>query len=197
MTTYLIIGITVLVSYLCFKDQSLFYKLAMIPYRVVHNKEWYRAVSYGFVHADSMHLLVNMITFWSFGLFIESAFQQLGFGLSGYLGLYFGGLIVATLPDIIKHKNNSNYVSIGASGAVSAVLFASIFLNPWSKILILGILPVPGIVFGVLYLVYCQYMEKRGRDHVNHNAHFMGAVYGFVYPFIMKPSLINMFISHF
>lgn len=126
MITYIIIGITVVVSYLCFNNQELFRKLALIPYRTVKNNEWYRLVTHGFVHADMTHLLVNMFTFWSFGTYIESIFGYLGFGTWGYLGLYFGGMVFASVYDVLKHHNDPYYVSIGASGAVSAILFSSI-----------------------------------------------------------------------
>lgn len=197
MITYIIIGITVVVSYLCFNNQELFRKLALIPYRTVKNNEWYRLVTHGFVHADMTHLLVNMFTFWSFGTYIESIFGYLGFGTWGYLGLYLGGMIFASIYDVLKHHNDPYYVSIGASGAVSAILFSSILFDPWSKILLFAIIPVPGIIFGVLYLAYCQYMAKRVGDNINHNAHFYGAVYGFLYPALLNPSLLKAFLSHF
>ena len=115
MITYIIIGITVLVSYLCFNNAELFRKLALIPYRTVKNNEWYRLITHGFVHADMTHLLVNMFTFWSFGTYIENVFGYLGFGTWGFLGLYFGGMIFASIYDLVKHHNDPYYVSIGAS----------------------------------------------------------------------------------
>jgi len=138
-----------------------------------------------------------MFTFWSFGTYIEKYFNYLGFGMLGYIGLYLGGMIVASLFDVVKYRNNPNYVSIGASGAVSAVLFSSILFDPWGKILLFAVLPVPGILFGVLYLVYCQYMAKKGGDNINHNAHFYGAVYGLIYPILLNPVLFKGFLSHF
>lgn len=197
MATYLIIGITVIVSYICFNNREWFIKLALIPYFTVKRNEWYRLITHGFVHADFTHLLVNMFTFWSFGTYMEHLFRNLDFGNGGYLLLYFGGMIVASIPDLIKHHNDPNYISIGASGAVSAVLFASIFFDPWSKILLFAVIPIPGIVFGILYLIYCQYMNKRGGDNINHNAHFYGAIYGFIFPAIGHPELIHIFLSNF
>ncbi len=193
MITYIIIGITVLFSFLCFRDVRLFEKNAFVPYRVFRNGEWYRIITHGFVHADMTHLFVNMLTLWSFGLFVEDAFNILDFGKGGYAGLYFGGMAAASLFDLFKRKEDASYVSIGASGAVAAVLFTSILLNPWGKILFFGILPVPGLVFGILYLVYCQYMAKRGGDNINHNAHFYGSVFGLLYPVVFKPELLELF----
>ena len=197
MMTYIILGLTVVVSFLCFNNRELFMKLALIPYRVVKDNEWYRMVSHGFVHADMGHLVVNMFTFWSFGAYMERLFQYVGFGKWAFLLLYFGGMIVASFYDLAKHRGNPYYVSIGASGAVSAVLFASIFFDPWGKILFFGVLPIPGLLFGILYLVYCQYMNRRGGDNINHNAHFYGAVYGFLLPALLRPGLISVFLSHF
>lgn len=195
MITYLIIGVTVVLSFICFSNRELFLKLALIPFRIWRNGEYYRIVSHGFVHADMTHLLVNMFTFWSFGLYIERTFRYMGFGAGAYLALYFGGMIVASLYDVLKRKDDPNYLSIGASGAVSAVLFTSIFLDPWGKILFFAILPVPGIVFGLLYLTYCQYMAKQASDNINHNAHFYGAVYGLLFPLLLEPSLWHLFVS--
>lgn len=88
------------------------------------------------------------------------------------------------------------YIIIGITVVVS-YLFSSILFDPWSKILLFAIIPIPGIIFGVLYLAYCQYMAKRAGDNINHNAHFYGAVYGFLYPVLLNPSLIKAFLSHF
>lgn len=195
MFTYLLIAANVLISYSCFSNNGLFYRLAYIPYRVIRDKEWYRVFTHGFVHADMTHLLVNMFTFWSFGTYMEELFEEVGFNKISYVGLYFGGMVMASIHDLITKRDQPNYVSVGASGAVSAILFASIVFNPWGKILLFAIIPIPGILFGVLYLVYCQYMSRKSVDHVNHNAHFYGAVYGFLYPILLNPDLLNQFIE--
>ncbi|WP_251619989.1 rhomboid family intramembrane serine protease [Odoribacter lunatus] len=197
MITYTIITVTVLISFVCFNNRELFEKLALNPYRVIHRHEWYRIITHGFVHADTTHLFVNMFTYWSFGTYIENVFEATGWGTVNYLLLYFGAMVVASIPDFIKYRYAEWYRSIGASGAVSAILFTSIFLNPWDKILLFAALPVPGIVFGIIYLIYCQYMAKRGGDNINHNAHFFGAIYGFIFPLFMNPRLWEVFLSYF
>lgn len=197
MTTYIILGITVVVSILCFNNTALFRRLSLSPYRIIHAREWYRIITHGFVHGDWVHLFVNMFTFYSFGEYIEYIFAQLGFGNGAFLLLYFGGMVIASIPDVIRYRNASWYDSIGASGAVSAVLFTAIFLNPWDKILLFAAIPIPGIVFGVLYLIYCQYMAKHSQDNINHNAHFYGAIYGFLFPILLEPQLFHVFLSHF
>ena len=197
MFTDLLIIVTAAVSIACFNKYQLFERLSLKPYRVVQHQEWWRIITHGFVHADWIHLLVNMFTFWSFGGYIETTFEYLGFGKWAFLTLYFGGMIAASISDIIRYRNAEWYTSIGASGAVSAVLFAAIFLNPWDKILLFAVIPIPGILFGVLYLAYCQYMARQGGDNINHNAHFYGAVFGFVFPILLEPRLFQMFLSHF
>ena len=196
MLTEVILALTVIVSFLCFNNGDLFNKLSLKPYRVVHANEWYRLITHGFVHGDWMHLFVNMFTFWSFGRYIESAFHYLGFAPWVFMLLYLGGMLVASVGDMVRYRNASWYTSIGASGAVSAVLFTSILLNPWDKILLFAIVSIPGILFGVLYLAYCQYMARRGGDNINHNAHFYGAVYGFLFPILLEPKLFQLFLSH-
>ena len=195
MITYLILGITVVVSFICFGNQTLAMKLALSPYLVIHRKEWYRVITHGFVHADMTHLLVNMFTFWSFGTSMEQYYQYVGLGKWGFLLLYFGGMIFSSSFDLAKQKDNPYYLSIGASGAVSAVLFSSIFFDPWGKIYFFALLPIPGILFGVVYLLYCQYMAKQASDHINHNAHFLGALFGFLLPALLNPSLVKLFVG--
>ncbi len=201
--TYLIIGLTVLVSILCFNSGLLFDALSLKPYRVVERRQWYRILTHGFVHADYAHLIINMFVLFSFGAFVEPTFQRLhqdgmiGNGTAAYLLLYLGGMAFATIRDLVKNRRDPYYTSIGASGAVSAILFTSIFFDPWGKILFFGIIPIPGILFGVLYLAYSQCSGRRGRDRVNHFAHFYGAVYGFLFPLAMNPKLIHAFLAHF
>lgn len=195
MITYIILAVTVAVSIACFSNYSLFNKLSCYPYRITHSGEWYRIITHGFVHADWTHLIVNMFTFLSFGVYVESWFASLGFNGASFLLLYFGGMIVASIYDLWKYRNNVYYTSIGASGAVSAILFTAIFLNPWDKIYFFAIVPIPGIIFGFIYLFYCQYMAKRGGDNINHNAHFYGAVFGLVFPILLEPRLFNMFMQ--
>lgn len=193
--TYLILGATVAVSFACFGNRPLALGLALIPYRVVRRKEWYRAVTHGFVHADMPHLLVNMFTFWSFGTYMERYYQYAGLGERGFLLLYFGGLVFSSAWDLSRQKDNPHYLSVGASGAVSAVLFSSIFFDPWGKIYLFALLPVPGILFGVVYLAYCQYMARQAGGRINHNAHFLGALFGFLLPALLDPSLVKSFVG--
>ncbi|MFN8254699.1 MAG: rhomboid family intramembrane serine protease [Bacteroidales bacterium] len=194
--TLFIILFTVLISVTAFRNVELFDKLKLNSYMVAKKKEYYRMVSHTFLHADWMHLIFNMITMYFFGEYAELQIKaNFGAGSVLFVGLYLFGGVVATLPSVIKHKNDHWYNSVGASGAVAAVLFTSILFDPWMGIQFYFIpIPIPGFIFGVAYLVYSQYMSSKSRDNINHDAHFAGAVFGFIFPVILKPTLIHTFI---
>jgi membrane associated rhomboid family serine protease len=194
-TTHYILIATTLVSIACFNNPRLFYSLAFSSYRAARHGEWYRVITHGFVHADWTHLIVNMFTFYSFGVYIESIFANIGHGRWAFVLLYFGGMAVASAHDLLKRRGDPDYFSVGASGAVSAVLFSAIFFHPWSKIYLFAIIPMPGILFGVAYLWYCHYMARGANDGINHNAHLYGALYGFLFPAFLEPSLVHHFLD--
>ena len=198
--TITLIALTALASIAALKRRAIFDRLLLSPYRMVYHKEWYRIVTHGFVHADYVHLAVNMIVLYSFGKAVEMTLDALRIdGITSipalhYLALYFGGMVAATVSTIAKHKDVYDYSAVGASGAVSAVLFAFIFFQPWSMLYLMGVIPVPGVVFGPLYLWYSSYMGKRAADNVNHDAHFYGALFGFLYPIAINPQLLWHFV---
>ncbi|MFP4024000.1 MAG: rhomboid family intramembrane serine protease [Thiohalospira sp.] len=200
MTIFIII-ITSLISILAFGNRELFEKLQLNPYRVYHKKEWYRLISHGFLHADWIHLIINMIVLLSFGSAVENIFKQLAANgvikspIFVFVLLYFISMVAATLTTVFKQKDNTWYNSVGASGAVSAVIFTSIFFQPLARLYLYAVIPIPGIVFGVLYLGYSHYMSKKGGDNINHDAHFIGAVVGFIFPLFLDPSLIHIFLD--
>ena len=143
-----------------------------------------------------------MLVLYSFGEWLERNFSILHSGgvlslppIFYYLLLYFSSLVVSSLITFKKHKEDEYYNSVGASGAVSAVLFACIFFDPWQKLSLYFFIPVPGIIFGVLYLWYSQYMSKRNSDNTNHDAHFLGALFGFTFPILLDPSLFYAFLN--
>jgi membrane associated rhomboid family serine protease len=192
--------ITVILSAISLKQREWFDRFKLSPYRMVYLKEWYRIITHGFIHADYMHLAVNMLVLYSFGAAVESMFADLHQGQTwiGYLhyaAIYLIGMMVASLTTVRKYKDMYTYAAVGASGAVSAVLFAFIFFEPWHKIYLMGVIPIPGIVFGPLYLWYSSYMGRRGGGNVNHDAHFYGAVFGFCYPLATHPYMLHHFIS--
>lgn len=195
---FVIIAITVIVSILAWNQEDLFAKLKFNPYITKEKKEYWRLVSYGLIHADWIHLLVNMFVLYSFGNLVTQYFELLfpGKSIFYYLILYIGGLLLASAPGYGRHKKNPYYNAVGASGAVSAVLFSSIVFNPMSKIYLFFIpIGIPAVVFGILYLIYSAYMDKKGKDNVGHDAHFWGGVFGFFITIALKPELFLHFFN--
>lgn len=194
-TTVIIVIITALVSITAFYKQGEMEKLLFWPAVIKERRQYYRFVTSGFVHADWMHLIFNMITLYYFGRFVESAFRQL-FGPGIYILFYLLAMIAADLPTFFKYKDTYSYRALGASGAVSGVLFASILFAPWAKIYIFLIpVGIPAFIFGALYLIFCAYMSKRGGDNINHNAHLFGALFGLVFTYILWPDVLPYFIN--
>jgi membrane associated rhomboid family serine protease len=196
--TLTIIIITSLISVMAFQNHEIIRKAVFSPYAVIHNREWYRFVTSGFLHANWMHLILNMFVLYSFGNYAESAFSFLfpTFGKFLFLAMYILAIPVSETYSFIKHQNNYGYHSLGASGAVSAVLFSSILFMPWAEIGIIFIpIGIPAFIFGPLYLAYSAYMAKQESDNIGHDAHFYGAVFGFVFPLLFKPSLIQYFFE--
>jgi len=196
--TILIIAVTAIVSILAFSNHDIFRRLAFNAYDIKHFKNSYRFLSYALIHADWIHLLVNMMVLYSFGRNVE-VYYGYNFGSKGilyFILLYIGGAALSTLPSYGKHKDDYSYTAVGASGAVSAVVFASIIFDPWSKLIIFPIpIGIPAILFGFLYLIYSWYMGKKNIDNVGHDAHFWGAVFGFVFTIILKPALFGHLLS--
>lgn len=163
------------------------------PFRVVRENTWYELITSGFLHANVGHLLVNMITLYFFGPIMESVVGPGYFG-----GLYLSGLIVAGIPSIIKFRNNENYATLGASGAVGAVLFAFILIFPMESIYLFFVpIPIPAFVFAILYLVYSMYESKQARGRINHEAHLAGALWGIVYLLVFVPNTIDHILTVF
>ena len=198
MITWFIIGVTVVISYLAFQNSELMSKLQFNAAQIIHRKEYYRLVSHAFIHANWAHLGVNMLVLYFFGRNIESYFGYY-FARSAnayFVLLYFGGILASNIWSLVKNRNNYYYNAVGASGAVSAVLFASIFFDPWNLLYLFAVIPIPGILFAIGYLFYSYQMSKKKQDNVAHDAHFLGAVFGFLFPILLKPSLFDRFIDN-
>ncbi len=192
-TTLIIIAITAVISMLALSNISLIHRLILWPPAVNRDHQYYRLVTYGLIHADPQHLLFNMLTLYFFGQAMEPLYN--GFlGPFGFAIFYVGGLIVSILPTYLRNRNNAQYRSLGASGAVSAVLFAFILIQPWATILVFFI-PLPAIVYAVLYIGYSIYMDRRSADNINHSAHLWGALYGVIFTIVMAPQVIGVFLS--
>jgi membrane associated rhomboid family serine protease len=188
--TYLIIGITVLISLAAMNNPDLKNKMMFNAYAIKHRKEWHRLFTHAFIHADLIHLLFNMFTLYSIGTIVEMLFQGI-FEEKGrlfYVLLYIGGIFMSSVYSYEKNKNNMYYNALGASGAVSSVMFAFVLIAPMAKLTIM-VIPMWSFLFGILFLAGSWYMGRRGQDNIGHDAHFWGAVYGVVFTLCLKPSL--------
>jgi membrane associated rhomboid family serine protease len=184
--TLAILIVTCIISIVAFRNQQLLDDLIFYPPAVTERKQYYRFFTCGFIHANVPHLAFNMYSFWIFGEYVEILFMTI-FGPIGkwyYLLMYISALAVCLLPTYAQNKDNYHYRSLGASGAVSAVIFAFIFLNPLQGIGLIFLpreLMIPGFIFGFLYLAISSYLDKKGGGNINHSAHIWGALYGIAF----------------
>ena len=193
--TLLLIAINVIFSIIGFSNKEMESKTIGWPYYTKRDNQYYRFITSGFLHADWMHLIFNMFTLYFFGSNLEYYLNVFGLGGNiAYLLIYFLGMIVADIPSFLKHNNDPNYRSLGASGAVSAVVFAVIVFSPWSKIYLYAFLQISAVIYAVLYIAYCIYMGKKSNDNVNHDAHLWGSLFGLVFTLglllFMKPGIL-------
>lgn len=186
---FFILAATVGASLYAMKRPVILDKMMLIPYNVNYFKEYYRVLSHGFIHADGTHLFFNMFVLWEFGRTVET---EVG---ASFPVLYFGALLVAAIPALSKHKDNVNYRSLGASGAVSAILMAFIVAHPTHTLLLFFVIPVPAILAGVLFFLYENYMQKSGGTGIAHDAHIYGAVYGLLFSVVRDPGSISRMFS--
>lgn len=213
--TYFIIGATIIISLIAFERDDIRGRMLLNPYDVVHYKKWYRVFSHAFIHADLMHLSFNLYVLYMFGvqgqiqegyfpgfLSVEPQFV-LQFGNKGYFYyflLYVGGILFSSVYSIYKHQDNPGYRALGASGAVSGVVFAFMILNPTAE---LGIIFIPGLhlpayIFGPLLLAGEYYLARRGNTNIGHDAHISGAIFGMIFLLLVDPQYyVNFFNAIF
>jgi membrane associated rhomboid family serine protease len=192
MITIGIIVITTIVSLIALNRQEVFEKLCLNPYHINQNKgEYFRFVSIGFVHADLGHLLFNMLTLYFFG----SQIEQFVFSKTTYLLFYISAIVLSCAGEYARQKENPNYRACGASGGVSAVLFALVLFEPWGVVYIKFIIPVYFVLFAVGYLAYSYYMSKKTQERIAHNVHLWGALYGIAFTLLLKPESLRTFLE--
>lgn len=196
--TLIIILVTVGISIWAWNDYSVMDRWVMNPYQISRRGQYYRLLTSGFLHADWGHLLFNMLSLYFFGGFIEQVFGML-FGANGPLyliGFYLVAIVVSDIPSYLKHRNDTDYNSLGASGGVAAIVFATILIYPLNKLYLFFIpIGIPGFIFGPLYLLYSYYESQRGRGNVNHDAHFYGALFGVLFMAITYPPALPDFFE--
>lgn len=203
MITYTLLAIILIFSLYCFSDRTKMYKYLFHPYSIYHNKEHYRFLSHAFIHGDFIHLAFNCLALYSFGTALEDYFfpQLFGekLGKVYYLLLFTGGIYAASFTEYFRNRNNPDYSSLGASGAISAVMFCFIMVSPSSEIL-LFFFPMQGWIAGVLLLGVSYYLIRRKRtsdysDNISHESHFWGALFGIAFILILKPALLKHFVT--
>lgn len=195
--TYTLMGITVLISMYSFNNEGMLRSFMMNPYMITSRKQYYRFLTSGFIHKDHMHLLLNMVSFYFFGGVMEQVFKSI-FGDAGgvyFILLYLIAIIVSDMPTYLKNKNNPGYNSLGASGGVSAVIFASIIFLPLQDICLYFALCMPGFILGTAYLIFSYYQGRKANDGINHDAHLYGALFGFFFCVILYPTSLPRFIE--
>ncbi|SEU02132.1 rhomboid family intramembrane serine protease [Hymenobacter actinosclerus] len=197
--TLVLAVLTVAISLYAWSNPDFLESWIMEPYRMKRQNDWYRFLTSGFLHADFTHLLFNMIAFYSFSRVVETIFGYAfgpTAGLLWYLLLYLGGIVVSSVPTYLRHRDDPNYRSLGASGGVSAVVFSAILFNPAAGLYIFPLpFEIPGFIFGFLYLGYSYYMSQRQGDNINHDAHFYGALYGVVLTLLLIPRAAVIFLE--
>lgn len=191
--TLLIILATVGLSWYAFERPRLLDRLLLWPPAIRRDHQYDRFITHGFVHADWQHLAFNMITLYFFGRLVERWFTPY-LGSFGFVLFYLSAILVAMLPSYLRHYNDPKYRSLGASGAVSAVLFIFVLVAPWSLIFVFFV-PIPAILYAVLYVGYSLWAERRGGDNINHSAHLAGAAYGVLFTLIMEPDVAASFME--
>ncbi|MCF8257467.1 MAG: rhomboid family intramembrane serine protease [Flavobacteriales bacterium] len=196
--TLIIIVLTALVSIIAIQRPDVMARLQFNAYLMKHGNEWYRGVTHALVHAGWLHLLVNMWVLWNFGRVAEEFFGAYRghWGNVLYVALYVGGILFSSLPAYRQHQDNFSYNAVGASGAVSAVLFSSIYFMPTMGIYVMFIpVAIPAFVIGPLYLAYEWYQHRNSSDNVAHDAHFWGAAFGFIISVMLVPEQFTMFVK--
>jgi len=192
MITLSLIALTVIVTLAAWRSPSLLASLIYWPPGVTKG-QWWRLLTHGFIHADGTHLLFNMITFYFFGRVMEQVLTP-RIGSLGFLLFYLSGILVAILPSHLHHRGDSRYRSLGASGAVAAMLFAYILLQPWSLLFVFFV-PIPAIVFAVVYVAYSFHASHRGQGKINHSAHLWGGAWGVAFMLLLEPGLGPRFVE--
>ncbi len=187
----IILILTSLVSFLAFGNKGrLMERMILNPYRAVHRGKWYLILTSTLIHADMMHLMFNMLTFYFFAFQLEATVGSMNFLL-----IYLGSAILSDITTVVKEKDNPDYNSLGASGAISGVLFSYILFYPKAKIALFFFpIGIPSPIFAVLYIAYCYYAAKKSQDYVNHDAHLWGAIAGLLLTALLIPGAISTFM---
>lgn len=204
MITYALIALILAFSVYAFSDPKVMSKYLFSPYAIYHFKEHYRFLTHAFIHGDFIHLGFNLLALWGFGSELENLllpvlYEDVKIGKLMYIVLFTGGIYAASITEYFRNRNNKNYASLGASGAISSIIFARILIYPKGTIGLFFI-PLPGWFVGILLLGISYYLIRRKRnsdytDTISHEAHFWGAIFGLLFVAVTKPAVISAFIN--
>jgi membrane associated rhomboid family serine protease len=206
MITYTFLAIIIGFSVYCFSDRNVMNKYLFHPYSIHHGKEHYRFLTHAFIHGDFIHLAFNCLALYSFGLALEegyfgnpAVFKDPRLGKLYYIILFTGGIYAASFTEYFRNKNNPDYSSLGASGAISSIMFCYIMISPLSDIS-LFFFPMKGWIAGILLLGVSYYLIRRKKtsdysDNISHESHFWGAIFGIVFILILKHDVLDRFIN--
>ncbi|WP_342646179.1 rhomboid family intramembrane serine protease [Mucilaginibacter sp. CSA2-8R] len=184
-------ALNIILSLMAFYNEKMYGEFMLHPYSVARGQKLWTVITSGFIHRDWSHLLFNMLSFYFFAFQLEAILGHWQFAL-----LYMASLVLSDLPSVSKHKEDYWYYSLGASGAISAVVFSFILFNPMARMIIFPLpIPIPALLYGVVYLVYCAYASKQSRDSINHDAHFFGAISGVMITILLNHDVIKIFIN--
>lgn len=195
--TYALLAITVAVSFYAWSKPEVMRAFIFNPYLVRNKSQYHRFITSGFIHQDHLHLIMNMITLYFFGVAVEQVFDFY-FGDAGvyyFIILYLLGIIVSDVPTYFRHSRHAHYNSLGASGGVAAIIFAFIVFRPLDKIYLYFAIGIPGFILGTLYVIFSWYQGRKANDNINHDAHLYGALFGFLYCIVIYPPALNNFIE--
>jgi membrane associated rhomboid family serine protease len=182
---------------MAFSRPNMLAEFMMNPYKMKSRGQYYRFITSGFIHQNHMHLILNMFSLYFFGRIIEVTFGMV-FGDWGpvyYIALYIIAIVVSDLPSYLKHNDNPGYNSLGASGGVAAVIFASIVFQPIQKICLFIAICLPGFILGTAYIIYSYYQGRKSNDNINHDAHLYGALFGFIFCVVLYPPSLMGFVN--
>jgi membrane associated rhomboid family serine protease len=184
-----ILAITVIMSIIAFRYPAYMGKWILSPYRMFRGSSYWQLITSGFIHADAGHLFFNMLTFYFFAFPLENII-----GAWRFVVLYFACMLISTIPSFLKNRDNPDYASLGASGAVSGVVFGYILYISLSKIYLMFIpIGIPAFIYAFLYLGYCVYAAKKQGGRINHSAHFWGSISGAVITILFDPGVFDVF----
>ena len=190
--TLVLLVVTSAVSLIAMASREFWRFLALEPYRMFAEKEFHGVITSGFVHSGFGHLAINMYVLYMFGRYLEVLLDSPQFVL-----VYVAGLIIGSLYPLFKYRNQPDYIAIGASGAVSGVVFGYCLFYPFETLYLMFAIPMPSILFAVLYVGYSVYAMKKINDNIGHEAHLAGAAGGLVATMIIEPKSLSIFAAQF